>query len=161
MRAHHLLCALAALSAGADAAAADEPSGFALKPVEGGGYAIEPNQSAVAAGPPHGLATVVDLIALLKSEAAAPEKVDFTAGKKLDGVYTLIVGRDDGTLGKYERVSDVVIFAAPTSLTVTGDLMTLSGAVVFAMKIDNPGAPSAVQRLETGAITLKRARKSL
>lgn len=133
---------------------------FALKPSKGGGYVIE---RSVAAGEKsaHGLATVADLVPLLKEGEAAAEKVDFAAGKKLEGAFTITVGRDDGTLGRYKGASDVIIFTAPDSLATAGDLTTFSGAVVFALKIDNAGSASAVQRFETGAITLLQTRKSL
>ncbi len=161
MRAYYFAAGIASASFAMSAALAAGAQDFALKPVEGGGYAIERTGAAAGKKAAHGLATVSDLIPLLMDEAAAPEKVDFTAGKKLDGVYTVIVGRDDGTLGKYEGASDVVIFAAPSSLSTSGELMTLAGAVVFALRIDNAGAPAAAQRFETGAITLTRTGKSL
>jgi hypothetical protein len=146
------LCLAAAQPALAD--------GLALKPVEEGGYVIE---RSIAAGKKsaHGLATVAELIPLLNEEAAAPEKIDFAAVKKLDGVYKVTVGREDGTLGRYDDASDVIIFSAPDSMATTGGVTTFSGAVVFALKIDNAGTAAAVQRFETGAITLSLTRKSL
>lgn len=146
---------------GAGANAAERAEGFLLKPIEGGGFAIERVLDSDSQKSVHGIATVAEIVTLLKDEAAAPEKIDFAAGQKLEGVFTVLVGRDDGTLGKFERASDVVIFAAPSSMTTVGDVTTLSGAVVFALKIDNANAASPVQRFETGAITLTRARKSL
>lgn len=161
MRTYFFLSGIAAASLVASAATAERASSFSLKPLEGGGYAIERGKAPEALKSAHGLATVADLIPLLTDEAATAEKVDFTAGKKLDGVFTVLVGREDGTLGKFENASDVVIFAAPASLTISGELTTLAGAVVFALKIDNASAPAAVQRFEAGAITLTRSRKSL
>lgn len=161
MRTALFITALAAASIGATAAAAGEARGFLLKPVNGGGYAIERNSGPDAPQTAHGIATIADLIPLLERDAGAPEKIDFTAGEKLEGVFTVMVGREDGTLGKYEGANDVIVFAAPASRSTRGDLTTLSGAVVFSLKIDNAGAPVAVQRLETGTITLTRARKSL
>lgn len=143
------------------AAAAGERSDYALRPVAGGGYAIERKAAPDSVKKALGLASIAELAPLLAADAAAPEKVDFTAGKKLDGVFTVLVGRDDGTLGKYEGASDVVIFAAQSTLSEVGDVTTLSGAVVFAIKIDNAGAPAAVQRFEAGTIALTRASKSL
>jgi hypothetical protein len=160
MRVYSYLAALAVASFATGAAAADRSGEFLLKPVTGGGYAIE-RRAPAGVGAAHGLATIADLVPLLHDEAASAAKIDFTAGQKLDGVFTVLVGRDDGTLGKYEGASDVVIFATPSSLTTSGDLTTLAGAVVFALKIDNAGAASAVQRFETGAITLSRVKKSL
>lgn len=143
---------------GADASAlAGE---FALKRVDGGGFVVE--RSAVAQQTSaHGLASIVDLVPLLKDGAAAPEKVDFDAGKKIDGVFTITVGREDGTLARYEGASDVIMFAAPQSAATSGDLTTFSGVVVFALKIDNTGAASPVQRIDSGEIALTRTQKSL
>ncbi len=150
----------AALSISVTVTAA-EPIQYTLKPVEGGGFIIEQREPQAKQKAAIGLAAVADLAGLLTDASAPSTKVDFTAGKKLEGVYTVLIGRDDGTLGKFENASDVVIFAAPSSMTTTGDLTTLSGAVVFALKIDNAGGPAAVQRFESGAITLTRTRKSL
>lgn len=131
-----------------------------LKRSEGGGFVIE-RSIAAGAKSAHGLATVSELIPLLKEDAAAPEKIDFAAGRKLDGVFTIVVGREDGTLGRYEAATDVIIFTAPDSLATSGALTTFSGAVVFTLKIDNAEAVSSVQRLETGAVSLSLTRKSL
>jgi hypothetical protein len=159
MRPYFLGMALAAASVIGVARAGEASERYVLKPVAGGGFAIE-RASPEAKKFAHGLASMAELVSLLRYEAKAPEKIDFTAGKKLDGVFTVLVGRDDGTLGKFDRASDVVIFAAPESISTTGDVTTLWGAVVFALKIDNAGV-APVQRFETGAITLTQARKSL
>lgn len=133
---------------------------FALKRAEGGGFLVEPSAAATKQSA-HGLASIADLVPLLTESAAAPEKVDFDAGKKLDGVFTITVGREDGTLGRYEGASDVIMFAAPQSTATRGDLTTFAGVVVFALKIDNTGAAPAVQRFEQGDIAMTRTRKSL
>lgn len=133
---------------------------FSLKRVEGGGFIVEPSAAATKKSG-HGLASIADLVPLLTESAAAPEKVDFDAGKKLDGVFTITVGRADGTLGRYEGASDVIMFAAPQSTATSGELTTFSGVVVFALKIDNKGTDHAVQRFESGEIALTRTRKSL
>ena len=133
---------------------------FTLTPAKEGGFFIERNIAA-AEKSARGLATVAELIPLLKEDAATPENVAFSAGKKLEGVFTVLVGREDGALGRYEGASEVIIFPAPDSMTTAGDLTTFSGAVVFALKVDKAGKASAVQRLETGAITLSQTRKSL
>jgi hypothetical protein len=161
MRAQFLAFGIGVALLGASPAAAGAAGDYLLKPVEGGGYLIERSAAPAAAKTTRGLATVADLVSLLDGDAAAPENIDFTAGKKMEGVYTVLVGRSDGSLGKYERARDVIIFAAPSSLTTRGDLTTLTGAVVFALKVDNSGAPGAVQRFETGVISLTRARGSL
>ena len=152
----HCFSACFAFAAAQPALAAD----FALKPAREGGFVIERR---IAAGEKsaYGLATVAELIPLLTDEAAAPEKIDFAAGKKLDGVFTVTVGRDDGTLGRYDGASDVIIFTAPDSVATAGGVTTFAGAVDFALKIDNAGTAAAVQRFETGAITLSFTRKSL
>lgn len=161
MRPSKLIPALIPAFFAGSASLAGGAGDFTLKPVVGGGYSIERKGLPGAPKTAHGLATIADLVPLLADDAAAPEKIDFTAGRKLDGDFTVIVGRDDGTLGKYEGASDVVIFAARSTLSEVGDVTTLSGAVVFALKVDNSAAPAAVQRFESGAITLTRARKSL
>ncbi len=150
------LCLCFVLAVGQPALAAD----FALRKSEGGGFVIERNGLATKQSA-HGLATIAELIPLLKQDGATPEKIDFAAGKKLEGTYTVIVGRDDGTLGRYEGAVDVIMFSAPETMTIAGDLTTYSGAVVFALKIDNAGSAAAVQRFETGAISLALTRKSL
>ncbi len=147
----------------ASIAHAADAGGFLLKPVEGGGFVVERTAPAVKAPAvkAHGLATISDLATLLRDQAGAPEKIDFSNGSKIDGVYTVMVGRADGTLGKYERATEVIVFAEPQSITATGDVTSLSGAIVFALKIDNSGASAAIQRFESGDITLTRTRKSL
>lgn len=133
---------------------------FLLKPATGGGYVIE-RSAAAGEKSAHGLATVADLIPLLRVSAAVPEKIDFAAGRKLDGAFTITVAREDGTLGRYEGASEVIIFTTPETVATAGDLTTFSGAVVFALKIDNSGSAASVQRFEAGAISLAPARKSL
>jgi hypothetical protein len=135
-------------------------SDFLLKPSTGGGYVIE-RSAAEEKKSAHGLATVADLISLLRVSAAAPQKIDFAAGKKLEGAFTITVGREDGTLGRYEGASEVIIFTVPDTVETAGDLTTFAGAVVFTLKIDNSGTAAAVQRFETGAISLAPAGKSL
>lgn len=140
---------------------AEACGGFALRQIEGGGYAIERAAGQTESSSVHGLASMADLASLLQKDAAAPSKIDFAAGQKLDGIYTLLIERSDGTLAKYERASDVIIFAAPSTLAQRGDITTLNGAVVFALKIDNAGATTAIQRFETGAISMFRTKGSL
>jgi hypothetical protein len=146
-----LACALAAPAFAAE---------FALVQDEAGGFVIERSGGA-AQKSARGLATIADLVPLLLKDAAAPEKVDFSAGKKLEGTFSIVVEREDGSLGRYKEASDVIIFAAPTSIATSGDITTFAGAVVFALKIDNEGAAAAVQRFETGAISLTTRKKSL
>ena len=135
---------------------AGEPAApLKLIPVEGGGYAIE--RDAVAPLEAKGIATVAEIVPLLSAQANA-EKVDYANGQKLDGVFTVIVGRDDGTLGKYEGAVDIIVFAAPKSLTQVKGVTTLEGGVVFALKIDNA---RAVQRFERGVITLTQTKKAV
>lgn len=142
------------LLAAAPAFAADTPAPLRLIPVEGGGFAIERAPSVES----HGLASVAEIAPLLTAEMQKGEKVDYSSGVKFEGLYTILVGREDGTLGKYERASDVIAFVAPKSLAKAGAVTTLDGAIVFALKVDNK---NAVQRFERGVITLTEVKKSL
>ncbi|NWG92903.1 MAG: hypothetical protein HXY21_10435 [Parvularculaceae bacterium] len=143
--------------AAAPALAAGKSAPLRLVPVDGGGYAIERDVGAkwVEA---KGIATVAELVPLLSAEAVKGEKIDYSNGVKFEGVYTILVGREDGTLGKYEGASDVIAFAAPETTAKTGAVTTLDGAIVFALKIDNK---RAVQRFERGVITLTEMKKTL
>jgi hypothetical protein len=152
MRLIALLCLAAA-----PALAAEKTAPLRLVPVEGGGYAIE-REAGVNSVEAKGIATVAELAPLLSAEAVKGEKVDYSNGVKFDGVYTILIGREDGTLGKYEGASDVIAFAAPQTMAKAGAVTTLDGAIVFALKIDNK---RAVQRFERGVITLTEMRKTL
>jgi hypothetical protein len=137
---------------------ASEPAApIRLVPVEGGGYAIE-RDAGVAKVEATGIASVAEIVPLLTAEAAKGEKVDYSNGVRFEGAYTILVGREDGTLGKYEGASDVVAFVAPETMTKTGKVTTLDGAIVFALKIDNK---RSVQRLERGVITLMQTKTSI
>lgn len=155
---HFAIFLLAAAPAFAAVAIAGEaPAAFRLVPVEGGGYQIE-RDAGVKPVEAHGIASVAEIVPLLAAEALMGEKVDYSNGVKFEGVYTILVGREDGTLGKYESASDVIAFVAPETMTKTGKVTTLDGAIVFALKIDNA---RAVQRLERGVVTLTETKKSL
>lgn len=137
--------------------ASEKPAPLRLVPVEGGGFAIE-REAGAKPVEAKGIATVAELVPLLTAEAVKGEKVDYSNGVKFDGVYTILIGREDGTLGKYEGASDVVAFVAPETMAKAGSVTTLDGAIVFALKIDNQ---RAVQRFERGVITLTEMKKTL
>lgn len=149
------ILALFALAA-APALAGEQPAPLRLVPVESGGYAIE-RDSGVEPVEAKGIASVAEILPLLADQPGA-EKVDYSNGRKFDGTYTITVGREDGTLGKYQGASEVIAFVAPKTLLKTGAVTTLDGAIVFALKIDNK---QSVQRFERGLITLTETRKSL
>jgi hypothetical protein len=141
----------------APALAAEKAVPLRLVPVDGGGYAIE-REAGVKSVEAKGIASIAELAPLLSAEAVKGEKVDYSNGVKFDGVYTILIGREDGTLGKYEGASDVIAFAAPETMAKAGAVTTLDGAIVFALKIDNK---RAVQRFERGVITLTETKKTL
>lgn len=146
-----LIAALAAAPAFAGDATA-----WKLTPIKGGGFAIERAEAAgkVAAT---GLANAAELAPLL-ADQPAPAKVDYSNGVKLEGVYTIGVGREDGTLAKFENATDLVAFAAPETMFRSGGVTTYNGAIVFALKIDNA---RIVQRFERGVVTLTAKGKVL
>lgn len=148
------ILALAAFTA-APLAAAEKPAPLRLVPAEGGGYAIEATGAAPVEAT--GIADAAALAPLLAA-TDGPDKVDYANGRKVDGVFTVTVGREDGTLGRYERATDIIVFAAPKSLNTVNNVTTLEGGVVFALKINNA---RAVQRFEKGVITLTATTKSL
>lgn len=139
------------------AVAADAAPPLRLVPVEGGGYQIE-RDAGTAKVEAKGIATAAELAPLLLTEAVQGKKIDYSNGVKFEGVYRVLVGREDGTLGKYEGASDVIAFVAPETMAKAGAVTTLDGAIVFALKIDNK---RAVQRFERGVITLTEMKKSL
>ncbi len=140
----------------APAFAAGAPDQWRLVKVEGGGFAIE--RGGVEPVAAAGIATIKEIVPLLTEQAAA-EKVDYSNGVKFDGVFSVMIGREDGTLGKYEGASDIIAFAAPETMKTISGVTTLDGAIVFALKIDN--RPRAVQRFERGVITLTQTKKSI
>lgn len=144
-----------------------EPPSFRLIRAEDGGFFIErarpdnaPNNALVDQTAAHtvGLADAAEISALLVAEFNNRETIDYSNGVKFDGVYSIVVGREDGTLTKYERASDVIAFVTPKSIAKAGAVTTLDGAIVFALKVDNK---NAVQRFERGVITLTEVKKSL
>lgn len=128
---------------------------YRLIPIEGGGFVIE--YATAERLHPKGIAAAMDVVPFLARQPEA-EKVDFRNGMKLDGVYTIIVGREDGTLGKFEGASDVIAFAAPDTLVEVNGVTTMDGGVVFALKIDNK---RAMRRFERGTITLTQTTKAV
>jgi hypothetical protein len=143
--------------AAAPALAAEKAAPLRLVPVDGGGYAIE-RETGAKSVEAKGIATVAELVPLLTAEAVKGEKLDYSNGVKFEGVYTILIGREDGTLGKYEGASDVVVFAAPETMAKSGAVTTLEGVIVFALKIDNR---RSAQRFERGVITLTETKKTL
>jgi hypothetical protein len=131
-----------------------EESSWRLVPLARGGFAVE-------GGPADrqrpGLASAAELVPLLMGQPNA-ERVDYGNGVKLDGVYTITVGREDGAVRKYKGATDIIIFADPATLAQTEGVTTLEGGVVFALKIDNQ---RSVQRFERGIIALTQTKKSL
>lgn len=146
--------AIAAFAA-APAFAGEAPK-LTLTPLKDGGYAIE-RASEPGKPAPKGLASAAEIAPLLASEPAAA-KIDYSNGVKLEGVYTIGVGREDGTLAKFENATDLVAFAAPETMFRSGGVTTYSGAIVFALKIDNA---RLVQRFERGVVTLTAKGKAL
>jgi hypothetical protein len=138
------------------ALAEEPPPALMLTPLQGGGYGIE-RGGAPGEVAPKGLASAAEIAPLLAREPAAA-RIDYSNGVKLDGVYTVSVGREDGTLAKFENATDLVAFAAPETMFRAGGVTTYEGAIVFALKIDNA---RVVQRFERGVVTLTRMRKSL
>jgi hypothetical protein len=136
------------------ARAGEPPISLMLTPLKGGGYEIE---RGAASGAAAGLASAAEIAPLLANQPVAA-RVDYSNGVKLEGVYTVSVGREDGTLAKFEYATDLVAFAAPDTMFRSGGVTTYDGAIVFALKIDNA---RVVQRFERGVVTLTRMRKSL
>lgn len=136
-------------------------SGWRLKAGEGGGFVVEPKAGAVADIAATGLAAAGDLLPLLQSAYAGADGVDFSQGEKLDGAYTVTVARDDGTLARFDGAENIIVFARPRTLSTVGGVTSLSGVIVFTLKIDNFGKGRAVQRLDEGDITLTLPEKSV
>lgn len=137
-------------------AIAGEATAWKLTPIKGGGYAIERSTEAGALAT-KGLAGAADIAPLLASEPAAA-KVDYSNGVRLEGVYTIKIGREDGTLAQFDGATDLVAFAAPETMFRSGGVTTYNGAIVFALKIDNA---RLVQRFERGVVTLTAKGKAL
>lgn len=148
-----LLFALPAFAAGS-------ASALKIRALEEGGYAVERAPAGVTeiSG---GIAELSELAPILAAALPNAEKIDFSKGVKLEGIFTITVGREDGTLGKYEEATDVFVFARPDTLNTVQKITTLDGAVVFALKIDNTPNGVPVQRLEQGVITLTPDDKSV
>ena len=143
------------------AGAADEGApGYRFVMAGDGGFLIE--HPAIADGlEPVGLvaahhATLADLSRLTAPDGGCAMDIDFADGVKLEGVYSIKIGREDGTVVEFQDARDVIAFAMPMTDSKFGRVTTLRGGVVFALKPDNE---RSVQRFERGVITLTRTRK--
>lgn len=146
---------LASLIVVAPAFAESAPN-LLLVPVSEGGFIIERATPADDVDPV-GLADAKELAPLLAATATTAEKVDFTNGVKLEGPFTITVGREDGTVARFEDARDVIAFAAKDSIATAGQVTTLNGGVVFSLKVDNK---RSLQRFERGVITLTAPKKA-